>query len=92
MQSHNVRGTGYIPTNLVGGTGQSTWAQLLTMYNAGWTIGNNTMAGTSLAGLSQADQQAALNGARDALIDQGILTGDYVAYPAVHTTRIPWQL
>ena len=28
MQSRNVRGTGYIPTNLVGNTGQATWAQL----------------------------------------------------------------
>ncbi len=44
MQSHNVRGTGYIPTNLVGNTGQVTWAQLQEMYNAGWTIGNQTMS------------------------------------------------
>ena len=28
MQTHNVRGTSYIPTSLVGGTGQITWAQL----------------------------------------------------------------
>ena len=81
MQTHNVRGTGYIPTNLVGGTGQASWAQLQTMFNAGWTIGNYTMAGTSLAGLSQADQMAALSGARDALNAQGILNADHVAYP-----------
>jgi peptidoglycan/xylan/chitin deacetylase (PgdA/CDA1 family) len=81
MQSHNVRGTGYIPTNLVGTSGQATWAQLLTMYNAGWTVGNFTMAGTSLAGLSQANQEAALSGARAALNAEGILNADYVAYP-----------
>jgi len=82
MQTHNVRGTGYIPTNLVGNTGQASWAQLLTMYNTGWTIGNFTMAGTSLAGLSQADQMAVLSGARDALNAQGIFNADYVAYPS----------
>ena len=86
MQSHNVRGTGYIPTNLVGNTGQASWAQLLTMYNAGWTIGNYTMAGTSLAGLTQPDQIAVLSGARDALnVGLGLpvenRTVDYVAYP-----------
>ena len=43
MQTHNVRGTGYIPTNLVGGTGQVAWGQLQEMYGQGWTIGNQTM-------------------------------------------------
>jgi peptidoglycan/xylan/chitin deacetylase (PgdA/CDA1 family) len=81
MQPRNVRGTAYIPTNLVGTTGKSTWVQLLEMYNGGWTIGNYTMTGSNLAGLSQAGQESQLSGARTELHAHGINNSDYVAYP-----------
>jgi uncharacterized repeat protein (TIGR02543 family) len=82
MQSRNVRGTGYIPTDLVGTSGQVTWSQLLEMYNAGWTIGNGSKNNIDLTTLSLTEQQAALAAAHDALIANGILNADYVAYPA----------
>jgi peptidoglycan/xylan/chitin deacetylase (PgdA/CDA1 family) len=81
MNSHNVRGTGYIPTNFVDGTGQVTWTQLKAMYAAGWTIGNQTMSNVDLTTLNQAGQEAELSGAYSALYDHGITTGNYVAYP-----------
>ena len=81
MQSRNVRGTGYIPTNLVGNSGQVTWDQLLEMYNAGWTIGNQTSTNVDLTTLSYDDQVTELLAARSALNTNGILNADYVAYP-----------
>ena len=81
MQSRNVRGTGYIPTNLVGNSGQVTWDQLLEMYNAGWTIGNQTSTNVDLTTLSYDDQVTELLAARTALNTNGILNADYVAYP-----------
>jgi peptidoglycan/xylan/chitin deacetylase (PgdA/CDA1 family) len=82
MNSLNVRGTGYIPTNLVGSTGQATWGQLQEMFAAGWTIGNQTMSNVDLTTLDQAGQVAELNGALSALNMNGITTGNYVAYPS----------
>ena len=81
MQTHNVRGTGYVPTNLVGTSGQATWAQLQAIFATGWTIGNQTMSNVDLTTLNQAGQEAELYGAWSALNSQGITTGNYVAYP-----------
>ncbi len=82
MQTHNVHGTGYIPTDLVGGTGKITSAQLLELYNAGWTIGSQTTnTDVNLTLLSEAEQELKLKAARDALINYGILNAGYVAYP-----------
>ena len=67
MSAHNVRGTGYIPTNLVGSTGQATWAQLQQMFAAGWTIGNQTMSNVDLTTLDYAGQVAELSAHRSAL-------------------------
>ena len=64
MQSHNVRGTGYVVTDWAGTSGYASWAQLLGMNNAGWTIGNQTKANGDLTTLSLASQLAALSDAR----------------------------
>jgi peptidoglycan/xylan/chitin deacetylase (PgdA/CDA1 family) len=82
MRTRNARGTGYIVTDLVGGTTDYvTWTQLQTMYAAGWTIGNHTKAHIDLTTQSLADQQAALLAARTALNAHGMTNVDYVAYP-----------
>jgi peptidoglycan/xylan/chitin deacetylase (PgdA/CDA1 family) len=81
MQSHNVRGTGYVVTDWAGTSGYASWAQLLGMNNAGWTIGNQTKANGDLTTLSLASQLAALSDARAVLNINGILNADYVAYP-----------
>ncbi len=81
MNTRNVRATGYIPTNLIGGAGQATWVQLQEMFAAGWTIGSQTMSNVDLTTLNQVGQEAELNGAWLALNGQGITTGNYVAYP-----------
>ena len=52
------------------------------MYNAGWTIGNQTNTYVDLTTLTYDGQVAALLAARDALTANGILNSDYVAYPA----------
>ena len=82
MQSHNVRGTGYVPTSLVGGIGHVPGRQLQAMYAAGWTIGNQTTGNIDLTSLTLAQQTAELLAARTSLNDNGILNADYVAYPA----------
>jgi peptidoglycan/xylan/chitin deacetylase (PgdA/CDA1 family) len=81
MKTRNVRGTGYIVTDWVNGANQVTWAQLQEMYGAGWTIGNHTQSHTTLTTLSEADQEAAMLGARTALNAHGIANTDYIDYP-----------
>jgi uncharacterized repeat protein (TIGR02543 family) len=81
MQARNVRGTGYITTDWVGGGNQVSWAQLQEMYGDGWTIGNHTKAHSDLSTLSLSDQMLSLLGARNALIAHGMSNVDYVAYP-----------
>ena len=83
MQSRNVRGTGYVVTNWADTAGYASWSQLQAMDGAGWTIGNQTTDYTVLTTLSEAEQEARLSLARDALVAHGIVTGGYyVAYPA----------
>jgi uncharacterized repeat protein (TIGR02543 family) len=81
MEARNVRGTGYIATDWVGGGNQVSWAQLQEMYGDGWTIGNHTKAHPDLSTLSLSDQMLALLGGRNALIAHGMSNTDYVAYP-----------
>jgi peptidoglycan/xylan/chitin deacetylase (PgdA/CDA1 family) len=80
MSSHNVRGTGYVITDLPDTTGYARWDQLQAMKAAGWTIGNQTMSNVDLTTLDLAGQTAQLQGAMNALVSRG-LDPCHVAYP-----------
>jgi hypothetical protein len=87
MTSHGMCGNFSISTDNVGASGRCTWAQLVEMENNGHCIQNQTKSHTSLGTLSEAQQEAELTGARDAMQANGLLTGwaannwKYMTYP-----------
>jgi peptidoglycan/xylan/chitin deacetylase (PgdA/CDA1 family) len=81
MDARNVRGTGYIITDWVGGGTQISWSQLQNIYASGWTIGNHTKSHPHMPDLSLNDQIAEFYAARLALNSHGLMDVDYVAYP-----------
>jgi peptidoglycan/xylan/chitin deacetylase (PgdA/CDA1 family) len=82
MQEKGVKGTCYAVTSLIGTAGYMTWAQLLELHAAGWTIGNHTQNHTDLTTLSQADATTEINAGKTDLIAQGITDNPlHLAYP-----------
>lgn len=82
MNSAGLKGTLYAVTDLVDDTGYVTTANLTTMYNAGWDIGNHTSDHTDLTSLSQGDAQTKLTTARDWLNNAGFTRASrHVGYP-----------
>ncbi len=72
LKAHGIRGSVFVVTSFVGGANYMTWAQLLELYNAGWTVGNHTTDHTSLSTLNEADQEAHILGGKTALTAQGL--------------------
>jgi peptidoglycan/xylan/chitin deacetylase (PgdA/CDA1 family) len=87
MSAHNMRSDLSIVTNLVGDSGRITWAQLRELEAEGHCIVNQTFDHTSLATLTEAQQEAELTDARDDGIANGIWVGShaddwrYMSYP-----------
>lgn len=81
MRTRNVRGSGYIVTDWVGGPSTMTWTQIRELYLADWTIGSHTRNHPDLRTLSVSEQQAEFEGAHADLVAHGMTNVDYVAYP-----------
>ncbi len=83
MRQHNIRGTLYAWTGAMDSDGHLTWSQLREMAAAGWTVGNHSRTHTSLATLTEAEQETELTNAVSDLTAQGLGAGaKYVAYPS----------
>lgn len=82
MAARGMTGTCYINSDFVGTAGYMTLAMLQELHAAGWDIANHTKDHTSLIGLTQAQQEAELDGCR-AWIDANVGTraSRHVAYP-----------
>lgn len=82
MSAAGLRGTLYVPKDLIDTTGFVTTANLTTMYNAGWDIGNHGTDGTVFTTLGQAAIETRLTTVRDWLNGLGFTRASrHVAYP-----------
>jgi peptidoglycan/xylan/chitin deacetylase (PgdA/CDA1 family) len=79
LASHNIRGNIMPITDLVGTANHCTWAQLHTLENAGWIVGNGTKDHTNLNTLTEAQQEAEWTDAIAALVANGFSKGNYYA-------------
>jgi peptidoglycan/xylan/chitin deacetylase (PgdA/CDA1 family) len=81
MKPMNLKGTAYINTGNVGQATYLTYPQIMNMVQAGWVMGNHTRDHTSLGGLSEANQEAAINNGKNDMITAGLGAGaNYFAY------------
>jgi peptidoglycan/xylan/chitin deacetylase (PgdA/CDA1 family) len=81
MASKGIKGTAYIVTGSIGDAGKATAANLQAMFAAGWTIGNHSRDHTLLTGMTEAQQETAIQNAIDDLAAISITTGTHMAYP-----------
>lgn len=82
LKAHNMRGTIYTPTALIGTAGYMTVAQLQELYRAGWSISNHTNNHVHLTSLSEADQETEISAATAALDGWGLTKASkHIAYP-----------
>jgi peptidoglycan/xylan/chitin deacetylase (PgdA/CDA1 family) len=83
MVAAGVPGTGYIIGNTIDAANHLTMANLHTMYDAGWDIGNHTWAHTNLTELeTQAAVDAAISVCQDFLLDNGFTrSAHHISYP-----------
>lgn len=85
MLARGLMGTVYVCTdNVDNGANYLTHENLVTMEGTGWIMGNHTRDHTVLTTLNQADQEAEMDDARDALIGWGLnaTNATYLAYPS----------
>lgn len=77
-----MKATVYAITDEIDTAGNLTLAQIQEMDAAGWAIGNHTKTHTVLTTLTEAQQEAELTGARDALNAWGLTRASrHIAYP-----------
>lgn len=81
LASKGVHGTANIVTDIVGNANIVSWANLTEMNAAGWDIANHTKTGAYFPGLTQAQVEAELTGAKSALESHGFTRASrHVAY------------
>jgi len=83
LKARNMVATEYVVTDDVGGGAKMTWAELVELQAAGWTIANHSKTHANFTTLTEAEIETELTDAKDALIANGI-TGNgplHVAYP-----------
>jgi hypothetical protein len=83
MKPRGIPGTVYLQTDFLDDAGNLTTAQVLEMYNKGWTIGNHTRDGTTLSGKSVAAQRTIVKNGHDDLVSFGMPKGvNYFCFPS----------
>jgi peptidoglycan/xylan/chitin deacetylase (PgdA/CDA1 family) len=82
LRSHNMRGTCYLPSDLLNTGGYMSTAQLRELWAAGWIMGNHGKTHVDLTTLSEAQQETELSTCETVLNGLGLTGGTkYVAYP-----------
>lgn len=82
MQAHNIPGTAYIITGIIGDSGIMNSTQLGELYIGGWAIGNHTNTHTDLTTLTQEQIESEFTVAQGILDGLGFSnTSKHVAYP-----------
>lgn len=83
MKPHRMRATLACRTDVVGTGGFVTVAQLREMHAAGWAIANHTNSNAQLAGQSEANQTAQIQGGYNDLAAWGLVkNARYLIYPS----------
>jgi len=82
MAARGIVGTRFINSDLIGGDGATTTANLDTIYALGWDVANHTADHTNLTTLTTAQVVATVEECRDYIIAHGWLGAEnFMAYP-----------
>lgn len=82
MSTKGLKGTVFVISDTVGTAGVCSLANLTTMYNAGWAIGNHTKDHSNLTTLTQAQAYTSIMGCTEYLLANNFNRSAYhVAYP-----------
>src|SRR5690625_4344890 len=86
FDSKGIKGTIAVITDRVGTSGYMSWAQILELYNDGWTIASHTKSHANLSEVPLSVVEDELRLSKEALNSRGI-KADFIVYPYGRRTQ-----